>query len=526
MSGNSFLDCTSTKVLQELALNPVDLTTSGILSEERVRQFSLTLEGMTLSFATERLDEAVIAALTSLVKERRLHESMLAMQGGEVINYIQGFPSESRPALHTATRAWVNETSSTGNAEEIVIKARIEAQRLKDFLEKVRDKFSTIVQIGIGGSELGPKALYWALRGCCSTDKHVHFVSNIDPDNVAEVLQVIDCAKTLVVTVSKSGSTLETTVNEEFVADHFAKQGLLFKDHFIAVTCEDSPMDDTNKYLEVFHLWESIGGRFSSTSMVGGVVLGFTFGFEVFYQLLQGSAAMDKVALQPQMIENLPMLSAMIGIWNRNFLGYPTEAVIPYSSGLEYFPAHLQQCCMESNGKSITIAGERVDFATSPILWGRTGTNSQHSFFQCFHQGTDIVPIEFIGFLKSQRGYDISFEGSRSEQKLFANMIAQTIALAQGRMNANPNKNFDGNRPSSLLVAQQLTPYTLGALLAYYEHKIVFQGFCWGINSFDQEGVSLGKELAHRVLELMRGAEGSGFPEAANLLALFNVKLT
>ncbi|AAP05477.1 glucose-6-phosphate isomerase [Chlamydia caviae] len=523
MNKKGFLDSSSTKILQDLAVAPIDLTAPGVISKERIERFSLSVEGFTLSYATERVDEGILSALEDLASERGLIESMQAMQNGEVVNYIENFPSESRPALHTATRAWVKESPLQGNAEDISLRSKIEAQRLKDFLNRYRDVFTTIVQIGIGGSELGPKALHWALKGCCPSDKKVYFVSNVDPDNAAEVLQEIDCAKTLVVTVSKSGTTLETAVNEELLADHFLKQGLHFQDHFIAVTCEGSPMDDTSKYLEVFHIWDSIGGRYSSTSMVGGVVLGFAYGFDVFLQLLEGAASMDLAALEPRMSENLPLLSAMLGIWNRNFLRYPTSAVVPYATGLEYFPAHLQQCGMESNGKSVAQTGEVIGFATSPILWGEVGTNSQHSFFQCLHQGSDIVPIEFIGFQENQRGKDIVIAGSSSSQKLFANMVAQSIALAKGRENTNPNKNFRGNRPSSLLVSERLTPYTMGALLAFYEHKIVFQGFCWGINSFDQEGVTLGKDLANQVLQVMQGQEKEGaLLEAEALLRLFN----
>ncbi|BAE81052.1 glucose-6-phosphate isomerase [Chlamydia felis Fe/C-56] len=524
MNGKSFLDSSSTKILQDLAVAPIDLTSPGIISKERIERFSLFVEGFTFSYAMERVDDGILSALTGLASERGLLASMKAMQNGEVVNYIDNFPSESRPALHTATRAWVRGISLTGNAEDISLRSKIEVQRLRDFLNKYRDAFTTIVQIGIGGSELGPKALHCALKGCCPSDKKVYFVSNVDPDNAAEVLQEIDCSKTLVVTVSKSGTTLETAVNEELFADHFLKQGLSFRDHFIAVTCEGSPMDDTTRYLEVFHIWDSIGGRFSSTSMVGGVVLGFAYGFDAFIQLLEGAAAMDLVALEPHMSENLPMLSAMLGIWNRNFLRYPTTAVIPYSMGLEYFPAHLQQCGMESNGKSVAQTGELIGFSTSPILWGELGTNSQHSFFQALHQGSDIVPVEFIGFLRNQRGRDIEISGSSSSQKLFANMIAQSIALAKGRENVNPNKNFKGNRPSSLLVSERLTPYTMGALLAFYEHKIVFQGFCWGINSFDQEGVTLGKDLANQVLRIMQGQQGGDnvVIEAEALLGLFD----
>lgn len=519
MGRKGFLECGSTMVLQELAANAVDLSKPGVLSPQRIARFSLVTEGLTFSYATERLDETVLTSLQDLALERGLCATMEAMQLGAVVNKIEGFPSEARPALHVSTRIWLRNVPLQGEAAAVALQSKLELHKLSEFLHQYRDRFTTLVQIGIGGSELGPKALYTALLGCCSSDKKVYFVSNVDPDDAAAVLGEIDCACTLVVVVSKSGTTLETTVNEALFAEYFAKHGLAFEKHCVAVTCAGTPMDDSGRYLEVFYLWESIGGRFSSTSMVGGVVIGFAFGTAVFESLLAGAAALDVCACLPQLKENLPMLSAMIGIWNRNFLGYPTTAVIPYSSGLRYFPAHLQQCMMESNGKSITTTGEQVGFATSPVIWGEVGTNSQHSFFQCLHQGTDCVPVEFIGFLHNQRGLDINLGGSSSSQKLFANMVAQAIALAQGRNHSNPNKAFRGNRPSSLLVADTLSPYTLGALLAFYEHKITFQGFCWGINSFDQEGVSLGKDLADQVTRLMRG-QGS-FPEAAALLKLF-----
>ncbi|ANG65814.1 glucose-6-phosphate isomerase [Chlamydia gallinacea] len=526
MDRKSFLDCSSTQILQDLAINPVDLTAPGVVSRERIENFSLSIEGFTLSYATERVNEGILSALSDLASERGLHETMQAMQNGEVVNYIDHFPSESRPALHTATRAWVRDLPLQGEAADIALRSKIEVQRLEKFLIKTRSSFTTLVQIGIGGSELGPKAMYTALLGCYPSDKRVYFVSNIDPDNVAEVLQQIDCSKTLVVTVSKSGTTLETAVNEELISEYFEKQGLKFRDHCIAVTCEGSPMDTTEKYLEVFHMWDSIGGRYSSTSMVGGVVLGFAFGIDVFIQFLHGAAAMDALALEPRMYKNLPMLSAMLGIWNRNFLRYPTAVVVPYATGLVHFPEHLQQCAMESNGKSVSQTGEKIGFPTSPILWGEVGTNSQHSFFQYLHQGSDIAPIEFIGFRKNQRGWDRVLEGSSSSQKLFANMIAQALALAKGKPHTNPNKTFPGNRPSSLLVADRLEPYTLGALLAFYEHKIVFQGFCWGINSFDQEGVVLGKELAQQILQIMQGkSPEEAFSEAEAMLKLFNLDL-
>lgn len=521
--GKSFLDCESLIALQEIATNPVDLTLPGTLSQDRIQQYALSAEGFTYSYATERVDDRSLNALRMLAEERELIKQMESMQQGAVMNYIEGFQSESRSVLHTATRAWVRDHDLKDEAASIANHSEREAHRLAEFLYAARSKFSTLVQIGIGGSELGPKAMYFAMQGICPSDKRIFFVSNIDPDNAAEILKEVDLKQTLIVVVSKSGTTLEPSVNEELFKRAYQDKGLSVADHFVAVTAEGSPMDDKTHYLEVFHLWDSVGGRFSATSMVGGVVLGFAFGYEVFFEFLQGAASMDAHALTPIMEKNLPLLSAMLGIWNRNVLKYPTTAVIPYATGLKYFTAHLQQCGMESNGKSISRQGKEVHFETSPIIWGDIGTNCQHSFFQSLHQGTDIVPVEFIGFLQNQRGIDCVLSGSSSSQKLFANLVAQSLALAQGRDNANPNKRFKGNRPSSILVAQQLSPRIAGGLLAFYEHKFAFQGFCWGINSFDQEGVSLGKELATQIIGLMSGAAPIEFPEARELLRLFNV---
>ncbi|MCI5149371.1 MAG: glucose-6-phosphate isomerase, partial [Candidatus Electrothrix sp. MAN1_4] len=259
-------------------------------------------------------------------------------------------------------------------------------------------------------------------------------------------------------------------------------------------------MDDPERYLACFHMYDYIGGRYSATSMVGGVTLAFALGYENFFELLRGANAMDQAGEQQDITKNLPLLMALLGIWNRNFLGYTTVAILPYSQALVRFPAHLQQCDMESNGKQTSRSGQAVQWKTGPIIWGEPGTNGQHAFYQLLHQGTEIVPAEFIGFRNSQYQQDISIKGTSSQQKLLANMLAQSLALALGKSHANPNKSFPGNRPSSLLIGDQLTPYSMGVLLALYEHKIAFQGFCWNINSFDQEGVQLGKVLANRIL--------------------------
>ena len=243
-----------------------------------------------------------------------------------------------------------------------------------------------------------------------------------------------------------------------------------------------------------------IGGRYSSTSAVGGAVLSLAFGPEVFAQFLEGAAEVDRRATNKNLLENPEMLDALIGVYERNVLGYPATAVLPYSQALSRFPAHLQQMDMESNGKSVNRFGEPVNYVTGPLIFGEPGTNGQHSFYQLLHQGTDIVPLQFIGFKDSQIGTDVVIQGSTSQQKLCANVAAQIVAFACGKADDNRNKNFEGGRPSSIIIGDQLTPKTLGALLAHFENKVMFQGFAWNVNSFDQEGVQLGKVLAKRVL--------------------------
>ena len=243
-----------------------------------------------------------------------------------------------------------------------------------------------------------------------------------------------------------------------------------------------------------------IGGRYSSTSCVGGAILSLAFGPEVFERFLLGAAEEDRLAMNPDPMQNAAMLDALIGVYERNVQGYPATAVLPYSQALSRFPAHLQQLDMESNGKSVNRFGEPVDYVTGPIIFGEPGTNGQHSFYQLLHQGTDVIPLQFVGFRSNQAGMDVTIQGSTSQQKLCANVAAQIMAFACGKQDENPNKNFDGGRPSSIIIGGQLTPEALGALLSHFENKVMFQGFLWNLNSFDQEGVQLGKVLAKRVL--------------------------
>mmetsp|Transcript_43032 Transcript_43032/g.86547 ORF Transcript_43032/g.86547 Transcript_43032/m.86547 type:complete len:286 (+) Transcript_43032:1-858(+) len=278
-------------------------------------------------------------------------------------------------------------------------------------------------------------------------------------------------------------------------------------------------MDNPAEYLISFYMFDFIGGRYSGTSMVGGPMLAFGLGYNTYEQILKGAHDMDKAASNPNVKENLPLLLALLGIWNRNFLGLPTCAVLPYSQALVRFTAHLQQLDMESNGKHIDRAGKFVDYATGPIIWGEPGTNGQHSFYQLIHQGTDVVPCEFVGFSQSQFGVDLDVKGTTSQQKLISNMLAQSLAMATGSISSNPNKCFDGNRPNCLLLAKKLDGYTMGALLALYEHKVAFQGFLWDINSFDQEGVQLGKLLANQFLDLYKKVNAGEKVEATDNLS-------
>lgn len=514
MGYTNFNELAAVARLQELAETPLDLTSPEVLSAQRFADCKASSCGFDYLFTTQRVDEKTLAALQSLADEAALVEQMRAMQSGAVMNKINGFASENRQVLHTASR---DIFSDSALEPEAASKAQEQLDRLRNFLTALEDgsvcnpqgkPFTTMVQIGIGGSDLGPRALYLALKKYSLPGRKACFIANVDPDDAAEVLAGLDLSKTLVNVVSKSGTTLETLTNETLVREKFLKAGLDPTKHFIAVTGKDSPMDDPKKYLATFHMFDYIGGRYSATSMVGGVTLGFAIGHNRFQELLQGAHDMDRCALQTDLRKNLPLLTALIGIWNHNFLGYPTVAILPYSQPLSRFPAHLQQCDMESNGKSVTRNGEPVFWQTGPIVWGEPGTNGQHAFYQLLHQGTEIVPCEFIGFRKSQHNCDLTVKGTDSQQKLLANMLAQSLALAQGRDHENPNRRFSGNRPSSILLAERLDPYAMGALLALYENRIAFQGFCWNINSFDQEGVQLGKILATKLLqELSKNGE-------------------
>ena len=495
--------------LKELK-NHVDIAAalSGEEGGKRVADYSTPMAaGLSYNYAAKEVDETVLAALAKLADEAQLIDKFQELFNGAVIN-----TGENRMVLHHLARKQLGNPVVVDGVDKREFYVA-QQKKAADFANKVHageitneagEKFTTVVQIGIGGSDLGPRALYIALENWAKANNtfkmEAKFISNVDPDDAAAVLASVDLAHSLFIVVSKSGTTLETLTNEAFVKDALTKAGLNPSRHMLAVTSETSPLAKSEDYLTAIFMDDYIGGRYSSVSGVGGAILSLAFGPEVFAQLLDGAAAEDQLATNRDLKKNPDMLDALIGLYERNVQGYPSTAVLPYSQALSRFPAHLQQCDMESNGKTVNRFGEPVNYVTGPVIFGEPGTNGQHSFYQLLHQGSDIIPLQFIGFRNSQLGVDVDIENSTSQQKLCANVAAQIVAFACGKEDENLNKNFKGKRPSSIIIGEQLTPASLGALLAHCENKIMFQGFLWNLNSFDQEGVQLGKVLAKRVL--------------------------
>ncbi len=494
--------------LQKVAKVNLKEAMTGEAGAERVGKYSVPMAaGLAYNYAAKQVDDRVLEALAKLAEETGLAEKYEALYNGEVIN-----TGEKRRVLHHMTRGQLGEAVVADGVDKRSFYVN-EQKKIAELANKVHsgeitnaagEKFTTVVQIGIGGSDLGPRAMYLALENWAKANNtfkmEARFISNVDPDDAAAVLAGIDVAHSIFVLVSKSGTTLETLTNESFVKDALKNAGLDASKHMIAVTSETSPLAKSDDYLAAFFMDDYIGGRFSSTSGVGGAVLSLAFGPDVFARFLEGAAEEDRLAKNRDMYANPAMLDALIGVYERNVLGYQNTAVLPYSQALSRFPAHLQQLDMESNGKSVNRFGEPVEYVTGPVIFGEPGTNGQHSFYQLLHQGTDIIPLQFVGFKNNQMGRDVVIQDSTSQQKLCANVAAQIVAFACGKADDNRNKNFQGGRPSSIIAGEQLTPEALGALLSHFENKVMFQGFVWNINSFDQEGVQLGKVLAKKVL--------------------------
>ena len=519
MNYNDFDKAAAYKRLLELAPRGKGFDFGALLGAERVRKAVVPLAaGLSYSWAAKAVDDPVLGALQALADEQELTGKYRALVEGETMN-----TGENRKVLHHLLR---------GQLGKPVLH---EGKDLGEFYARERDRFSafaaavhagkirgstgkaftTAVQIGIGGSDLGPRALYLALENWAAAEGkgrlQAKFISNVDPDDASQVVASCNLEETIFILVSKSGTTQETLANELFVKDKLTRAGLDPRKHLAAVTSETSPLAHNPAYLDSFYIDDFIGGRYSSTSAVGGVILSLAFGPEVFSELLAGAHEADQNAREPKAAANAALLDALIGVWERNFLGYPYTAILPYGQALSRFPAHLQQLDMESNGKRVNREGLPLAYSTGPVVFGEPGTNGQHSFYQLLHQGTDVVPLQFVGFIESQRGDDVEVDGSGSQTKLKANLAAQIVAFAKGKTDTNRNREFLGGRPSSLIYGKRLTPKALGALLAHFENKVMFQGFIWNINSFDQEGVQLGKVLTKKVLAAQAGGS-SGDP--------------
>jgi glucose-6-phosphate isomerase len=478
-----------------------------VLTRDRIRKYSTPLGGgLIYNYAAKAVNDEILDSLQKMADEQQLLSKYREVLNGEFIN-----TGENRKVLHHLTRGQLGSdvTFENKNLRDFYV---AQQNRIREFSADIHSgeikgstgkKFDTVVQIGIGGSDLGPRALYLSLENIYETKMTAHFISNVDPDDANAVLSKLDFETSLFILVSKSGTTQETLANKNFVLEKTKQThitGFNPAKHMIAVTSETSPLAGSDEYLDSFYMDDFIGGRYSSTSAVGGAVLSLAFGSEIFDQLLAGANDADKAAMEPDIRKNAALMDALIGVYERNISGYGQTAVLPYSQALSRFPAHLQQMDMESNGKCVNRFGKALHYSTGPVIFGEPGTNGQHSFYQLLHQGTDIVPLQFIGFKDSQIPFDLDYEGSTSQQKLKANLVAQIVAFACGKSDENKNKNFQGQRPSSLIYGTQLTARTLGALLAHFENKVLFQGFLWNVNSFDQEGVQLGKVLAKKVL--------------------------
>ncbi len=502
-----FVDYSAYQKLKKLAKTPPDLTQHVVFNTNRIVNMSLSACSWKLLYSTERVNEDIKNYLCQLALEANVYEKMYNMQNMKVMNFVNGVKSEERAVGHTAIRSLnsINDFSSEAiiNVSKLY---RNELEKLKIFLSKL-NQISTIVVVGIGGSYLGINAIYNAYKVHSKNNRRLMFISSVDSDDALSLLKEIDMKSTIVAVISKSGTTIEIKSQQELFRKKFEAKGFNSKKHFVAITSPGSEIDNRSNYCEVFYVWDFIGGRYSLSSMVGALPLAFVFGIDMWMSFLDGMHDMDVHALtEKDPTKNLPLFGALLGIWNRNFLNYSSYAVIPYSQCMHQYSLHLQQLFMESNGKS-TLQNDSslITWSTSPIVFGTVGTQCQHSYFQAVHQGTEIIPIEFIGFRESQLECDDIIDGTTNQKKLTVNMFAQSLALARGKYNANNNKYFSGNRPSHILISDKLDAYSIGNLLAYHEHYAVYQGWIWGINSFDQEGVELGKALANDMLNICNG---------------------
>ena len=497
--------------------------------------------GIELDYSKNRITDETLSQLMALARMAKLPEAIDAMFNGEVINR-----SENRPALHIALRnrsqrpIEVNgeDINDTVNATLAKMKAFAESVHSGEFAGHTGKKLRTVVNIGIGGSFLGPKVVSDALKPYWLDGYDLKYIANIDGTEVTRVCQDLDPETTLFVVASKSFNTLETLKNAEAARDWFFQQGGQpdqVKHHFVAVSTNikaatEFGIDEAN----LFPMWDWVGGRYSLWSAIG-LAQSIVIGFDNFERLLSGAHDMDEHFRTTGLEHNLPVILGMLGVWYHNFFGAESHAVLSYDESLKDLPAHLQQVDMESNGKAVTQNGDPVSWPTGPVIWGGTGTNGQHAYHQLLHQGTRLIPTDFLMPLKSQNPV------ADHHPWLFANYLGQQQALLEGKTEAEvtadlkakgldaaaiaelvPHKVVPGNRPCNSLVFEQVTPEVVGALIALYEHKVYVQGVIWGVNSFDQWGVELGKLLGNSVFEALETGNTEGYDSStARLIERF-----
>lgn len=490
----------------------------------RFENFSLQFEDILVDFSKNRINTETLKLLLQLADEAGLREGIEAMFNGKKINR-----TENRAVLHVALR------NRSGNpmlvdGTDVMPEVNRVLRQMKDFTDRLRNgawigytgkAITDVVNIGIGGSDLGPCMVTEALKPYASRIR-THFVSNVDGTHLSETLRKVNPETTLFIIASKTFTTQETMTNAKTARQWFLQHGTeaAIPSHFVAVSTNRKAVTDFGIAAEnMFEFWDWVGGRFSLWSAIG-LPIACAIGFENFEQLLEGAHAMDNHFRNAPFHANIPVVLALIGIWNTNFLGATTEAILPYDQYLHRFPAYLQQACMESNGKSVDRNGQPVDYHTSPVVWGEPGTNGQHAFYQLIHQGTHLIPCDFLMAVKSHNPV------GNHHQILAANCFAQSEALMRGKTYeeakeelrgagfndeqvefAAPYRVFAGNKPSNTILFKELNPRTLGSLIAMYEHKIFVQGLIWNIFSFDQWGVELGKVLANKILPELSGSE-------------------
>ena len=525
-------DRASWKSLENHYRSLEDISLSDLFTEdpERGRRLKIKASGIYFDYSKQRLTDETIKLLVKLAGEQGLKERIEAMFAGEKIN-----TTENRAVLHTALRMpegkelILDGINVTQEVHQVLDNMTTFSKRIRNGVWKgfSGKQIRNIVNIGIGGSDLGPVMAYEALKYYTTGERTFRFVSNIDGSDISEALRGLNPDETLFIISSKTFTTLETLTNAKSARRWFLDNGGSMADvakHFVAVSTNREKVIEFGIDPEnMFGFWDWVGGRYSMDSAIGLSTM-LAIGPEAFLEMLRGFREMDEHFLTTPFEQNIPVIMGLIAVWNSNFLNLRTQAILPYDNYLKRFPAYLQQLAMESNGKSVTLDGNRVDYHTGPVYWGEPGTNGQHSFYQLIHQGTMIIPCDFIGFISPLNNLEPHHD------YLMANMLAQGEALAFGKTREDvemsaidsslvPHKVFEGNRPSSTFLLEKLTPYSLGKLVAMYEHTVFTQGVIWGINPFDQMGVELGKVLAEKIIsELEEPGDGMGHDSSTNEL--------